>query len=351
MEPARFNPKRPDEHARRVAAALDRGLALVPALGGVVALGRGPDRLVKRFGAAFRLVTGPGRTAPSPGGPGPYRPGEITRVLDGPVAVRLAPAGGWSGLAPAREPLLRAVAALVPDSGVGVPGDPEDADEIAGEDGTALWLKSSSPAGPGPTVIDFRARPATVDRKGALAILELEARLGERVRLGPGLAFSVLVVCTGNMCRSPMAHGMLERLLAGERVFVFSAGTGAPAGLPPTPSAVEAAAELGADITRLRAKKLTAEQVVCADLVLVMEEHHRERVLELVSDAAVRVRLLGECLPGAEPGRGIADPVGRPLEEYRGCAAELGSALERVAEEIRQRLAAPARPKRDSQEA
>ncbi|HDQ99112.1 MAG TPA: low molecular weight protein arginine phosphatase [candidate division WOR-3 bacterium] len=148
----------------------------------------------------------------------------------------------------------------------------------------------------------------------------------------------MLVVCTGNMCRSPMAHGVLAQMLAGERVFVYSAGTDAPAGAPATRAAVEAAAGLGADISGHRAQLLNAELVAGADLVLVMEEYHRRRVLELACGEGSRVRLLGEYLPGAEPGREIADPVGRPLEVYREALAGLARALEQVAGEVRRRL-------------
>ena len=322
-----FNPGRPEEHAGRVQAALERGLALVPALDGLVVLGRGPGEPASRPGAAYRVVATDER-----------RDGPVAGALAAGAVVRAAGEPGWAGLAPAQGPLLCALLARVPDLALHVVDDPDDADELAADDRVVLAPATAGPPGSGPTVVNLDQAPATVDRKGRPGILELETRLGDPVRLGGGLAFSVLVVCTGNMCRSPMAHGVLAQMLAGERVFVYSAGTDAPAGAPATRAAVEAAAGLGADISRHRARLLSAELVADADLVLVMEEYHRRRVLELAPGEGSRVRLLGEYLPGAEPGREIADPVGRPLEVYRETVAGLARALEQVAGEVRRRL-------------
>jgi protein-tyrosine-phosphatase len=147
--------------------------------------------------------------------------------------------------------------------------------------------------------------------------------------------FSVLVVCTGNSCRSPMAQGILAGLLESEPVLVYSAGTDAPAGMPATAHAVTAASELGADIGMHRAQQLTRELVRSADLILVMEEYHRQRVVELDPDAADRTKMLGGYPDGE---REVGDPVGRPLEVYRRTAEEMRSELEKVAEDVRRRL-------------
>jgi len=198
------------------------------------------------------------------------------------------------------------------------------------------------------------AGPVVVDRKGSLGILELERILGEHVRLGPGVVFSVLIVCTGNMCRSPMAAGLLDKRLAGAQAFVYSAGTGAPVGSAATRTAVEAVSQYGVDLSRHRAQALTRELASAADLILVMEEHHRQAVLELDPLAEPKTRLLLEY---AEPNRNdaksaeseangeqrmassleVPDPVDRPLETYLETIRLMQPALDKVAEEIESR--------------
>ena len=258
--------------------------------------------------------------------------------MTGPVAAVLERHGEWRGAAFATEPLAQALLAKASSTiGLGVPDEVSSVDELAAELKEELVLRvvREGETGPGPTVVDFTGRPVVVDRKGKLAILDLEQQLGEMVRLGPLVVFSVLVVCTGNCCRSPMASGLLSKLLEGERVFAFSAGTDAPEGAPATRFALETAAELGADLSSHRAQQLVAAMVRNADLVLVMEEYHRTRVVEMVPDAAGRTKLLRDYPDGTDE---IADPIGRSLEFYRETAAQMKPGLERAAEDVRQRL-------------
>src|SRR5258706_14415043 len=101
----------------------------------------------------------------------------------------------------------------------------------------------------------------------------------------------VLVVCTGNICRSPMAEGFLKELLAlradqDERIDVSSAGTAAWDGSPATTEAIAAAAGREADISEHRARRLAAHHVEQADLVLGMTTDHRDTAIQLVPTAA-----------------------------------------------------------------
>ncbi|MEO0081674.1 MAG: hypothetical protein ABIL25_05190 [candidate division WOR-3 bacterium] len=242
--------------------------------------------------------------------------------------------GSWPGIAVANDALAKGILACAHEPvGVGVPDEdpsPQDLLVELGKDAVLIVVSDTKP-GPGPAIVDFRTRPAVVDRRGRLGILELERELGEMVQLGAGLVFSVLVVCTGNCCRSPMAAGLLSQMLGPERVFIYSAGTDAPVGSPATSNAIVAAGELGVDLTLHRSQLIDTGLVQNADLVLVMEEYHRRRVLELVPGAESKTRLVAE--------QGIADPLGQPLEAYRRTAAELRRYLVPVAHEIRQRIA------------
>ena len=178
---------------------------------------------------------------------------------------------------------------------------------------------------------------------------------------------SILVVCSGNICRSPIAEGFLRAALRSRfgdgAPTVSSAGTMGLEGSAATPEAVEAARELGSDISGHRARRVAAPMANQADLLLCMATAHREQLARSSTELACRaftmkelVRLL-ETLPAPElhahprtlPSRvaaadqarragavpvsrddDVADPLGQPFEAYRATAWELETWLERL---------------------
>lgn len=104
---------------------------------------------------------------------------------------------------------------------------------------------------------------------------------------------SVLVVCTGNICRSPIAERVLQAALdaatpaGAPRVRVVSAGTGAVVGHPVEPEAAAIVVRSGADPEGHAARQITATDVRDAALVLTATREHRSAVVRLVP-AAVR---------------------------------------------------------------
>ena len=84
---------------------------------------------------------------------------------------------------------------------------------------------------------------------------------------------SILVICVGNICRSPMAEAALRHTLP--HLDIFSAGLSALVGQPAAPDAVEVMRERGFDITTHRAQQLESWMLAKADLVLVMEMEHK----------------------------------------------------------------------------
>src|SRR5206468_11510604 len=102
---------------------------------------------------------------------------------------------------------------------------------------------------------------------------------------------TILLVCTGNICRSPMASGFLAGLLRDrgiDDVTVASCGVSAWDGSPPTPEAVEAMREQGRDLSRHVARRVSRRNVESADRIVGMSSDHREVVTRAPRPAPYR---------------------------------------------------------------
>lgn len=133
-------------------------------------------------------------------------------------------------------------------------------------------------------------------------------------------AISILTVCTGNICRSPIAEGILKRRLApASEVLVSSAGTHAMEDNSPTEFAVLVSGEKGIDISNHRARRLDSRIIRESTFILCMERSHIEEVLSLDTCASGKVYNLADF--SGTPGklRRISDPYGCGLPEYREC--------------------------------
>ena len=140
---------------------------------------------------------------------------------------------------------------------------------------------------------------------------------------------TILFVCMGNICRSPMAMGFLQEKLRkagleGE-YRVHSAGVWGLESQPPSLHARQMMAQRGIDISDHRSHDLTPEDVQGADLILTMERGQAEAISLEFPPHAHKVHLLSEVI-----GRhyDIRDPYGGPLYEYRQCAAEIERLIE-----------------------
>ncbi|PYO28133.1 MAG: low molecular weight protein arginine phosphatase [Gemmatimonadetes bacterium] len=145
----------------------------------------------------------------------------------------------------------------------------------------------------------------------------------------------MLLVCTGNICRSPLAAALLERALSergSEGLDVSSAGTGAWDGAPVSEGAYLVGLERGLDLSGHRARLLTRELVEGADLVLTMARHHRARVDELGGEG--RVFVLGEYAGREGDEAEVSDPFGGYLDVYRDTCTELEGLIQAAVERI-----------------
>jgi protein-tyrosine phosphatase len=172
----------------------------------------------------------------------------------------------------------------------------------------------------------------------------------------------ILVVCTGNTCRSPMTMALLRHRLQGLDglpIMVESAGTLGWNGRPATEHTVEVLTEMGVDLSDHVSRRIDPEMLAASDLVLAMTRNHSWAVAAHDASAIHRTFMLGEIvrlgeLEGARHdeslrdwvarvdarrtdhkriGRAddeIADPLGEPVDTYRRTAERVQRSVDRL---------------------
>ncbi|MGI9115317.1 MAG: glycine hydroxymethyltransferase [Chthoniobacterales bacterium] len=143
---------------------------------------------------------------------------------------------------------------------------------------------------------------------------------------------SVLFVCTGNICRSPIAEGLFRALLGNRKdIEVTSAGVHAVRGQPPSTHAIDVCAEEGVDIRDLRSQPLMPTLLERATHVFGMTGAHVEAIQMLFPDAAEKTFLLREFEQAGETSwRDVPDPIGLGRDVYTTCAETIKNALPSV---------------------
>ena len=139
----------------------------------------------------------------------------------------------------------------------------------------------------------------------------------------------ILLVCTGNTCRSPMAAALLQdRLKAwgvADAVEVSSAGIAAWTGQAASAAAIEVMARQGLALAAHRARQIDSGQVYANDLVLAMTRSHKESLLCIAPGARNKIFTLAEY---AGLDAAVADPFGGAVQVYQACADQLAEVLD-----------------------
>jgi protein-tyrosine phosphatase len=135
----------------------------------------------------------------------------------------------------------------------------------------------------------------------------------------------ILVVCVGNICRSPMAAALLARRLSKRAppIVVESAGIAALVGRPADPIAVELMRDRGLDISSHRARQLTEQLLVKTDLVIVMQQGHVRSIETSFPHARGRVHRIGRWGSFDVP-----DPYGQPRAAFERALEQIERGIE-----------------------
>lgn len=145
--------------------------------------------------------------------------------------------------------------------------------------------------------------------------------------------FTIMFVCTGNTCRSPMAEGALRVLLQRERpgkFNVISSGTGAATGFPATEYAVEASKIWNSDLSKHKSQPATEEMIDQSDLILAMTPRHIRELHNMKPTAKSKIYLLKNFPENDPDGDSVDDPIGMPLDYYKETFLEIGEELGRM---------------------
>ncbi len=155
--------------------------------------------------------------------------------------------------------------------------------------------------------------------------------------------FTILFVCSGNACRSPMAEGLLKKKLFPyyqKQVVIKSAGTLGLNGNPATPNTITVAKEKGVDISSHLSQGISANLIQKADIIFTMAAHHKETLLEIFPEKKDDVFLLTAF--GVEEktnnAKDIRDPIGENLTFYRQIIHQIDRELERILPELKKRI-------------
>jgi protein-tyrosine-phosphatase len=149
----------------------------------------------------------------------------------------------------------------------------------------------------------------------------------------------ILVVCTGNICRSPMAEALLRHALAGQpeplkSLKVLSAGVAARPGDPISENSVIALRKVGIKADEQVARALTQELLDDALLVLGMTESHRAIIKMRARPAPANLHLFREFMPTSAD-KEIGDPYGGPIKVYEAARDEMVEAIPSLVEHLK----------------
>lgn len=178
----------------------------------------------------------------------------------------------------------------------------------------------------------LQGNPSEVKRWTPGGSVVLRSRLSEAA--GKQERMNVLVVCSGNICRSPVVEKMLSQKLkekAPEKFLFRSAGTIARNGDRASLFAIEVSKEIGYDLATHRSRRVTKNLMEWADIVLAMTADHLGDLHDMFPEETGKVYLFTSYPEQLVDGQfGVDDPFGQSMEIYRECITQIETQVERI---------------------
>ena len=148
----------------------------------------------------------------------------------------------------------------------------------------------------------------------------------------------IMFICTGNICRSAMAHWLMKKKLQDKNIGdiqVYSSGIFAMEGDVPTEEAIEVMREYGVDLKQHRATITAKSNIQEMDLILCMTTSHKQNLIHMYPNLQDKIYTLKEYVGITKNGIEIKDPWGYDLVTYRFCAAEIDAYLDKLIEMVK----------------